>query len=626
MGIEPHGGGYFLLFSFFFFIIIPFLWFITRAVLMGEKKEKKEKKRIRGDFSVFFIFIDLLRMTERVPVRPKKNALTFLVVAAVVSVYAIEWVEVAAAGDAAKGKDENDMDEVQWAYLVFADSILLLFAALFAGLTLAIMGLDTLSLEIIADSGSEPDKTYAGKILPIRRLGNQLLCTLIFGNVMVNTLIAQITDSHIHGWVATIVSTALTTVGGEVIPQALMSAHALQVGAKSVYLVNLFVVLFYPVCKPLSIFLDHFIGTDPGQIYERNELKKLMFMHAAHGSESGLGEREVDLMVGAMELHEKTVMDVVTPISDVLMLEASEPLNEETIQLISERGHSRIPVYQRNKNNIIGVLFAKDLLMIDPRENTPVLLLVKFYNRRCHIVPSETKLISMLKYFQTGRSHIALVQEVQQRSYGDPYYEVKGLVTMEDVIEELIHSEIFDEYDIDPHHSFAGSQLTSKRQVGLNPRCSRRVNLSANQLKASALFLCESIPDLNFYARDVSSFLPQAISIHGTVYKVRPPADARGLEQDDKANVWLYRSGVPSDTFTLIITGRVEVFAGKEEIRLELPSWSLVAAEALTMESYVPNFSCRVVKDSTLMQITHAAFQKILSMLSDGQSSGFSRS
>ncbi|ORC93663.1 metal transporter CNNM4 [Trypanosoma theileri] len=522
---------------------------------------------------------------------------------------------VDAAVEKEEGEEEETMNGVQWAYLIIADGVLLLFAALFAGLTLAIMGLDTLSLEIIADSGSEPDKTYASKILPIRRLGNQLLCTLILGNVMVNTLIAQITDSHIHGWVATIVSTALTTVGGEVLPQALMSAHALQVGSKSVPIVKFFVLLFYPVCKPLSVVLDRFIGTDPGQIYERNELKKLMFMHAARGSESGLGEREVDLMMGAMELHEKTVMDVLRPISGVLMLEASEPLNEETIQLISERGHSRIPIYQGDKNNIIGVLFAKDLLMVDPRENTPVLLLVKFYNRRCHIVPSETKLISMLNYFQTGKSHMALVQEVQQRPYGDPYYEVKGLVTMEDVIEELIHSEIFDEYDTDPQLSFPAPQIPMKRQVGLTPKCSRRINMSANQLKASALFLWESLPDLNRYSRGAGSVLSQAISLHGAVYRVHPPPDARGLDQEDKANIWLYRSGMPSDVFTLVVTGKVEVFAGKEEIRMELPSWSILAADALTNQLYIPNFSCRVVQDSVLLQITRTSYQDILAML-----------
>lgn len=377
-------------------------------------------------------------------------------------------------------------------------------------------------------------------------------------------------------------------------------------------------LLFYPICKPLSIVLDRIIGTDPGQIYERNELKKLMFMHAARGSESGLGEREVDIMVGAMELHEKTVMDVLTPISDVLMLEANEPLTEEIIEVISARGHSRIPVYLGKKSNIIGVLFAKDLLMADPQQNIPVLLLVKFYNRRCHIVPSETKLISMLKYFQTGRSHIALVQEVQQRPHGDPCYEVKGLVTMEDVIEELIHSEIFDEYDVDPHLTVHSLSQSVKWNVGLTPKCSRRIYPSPNQLKVTSLFLYESLPDLSHYVRSTNPLFLQAISIYGTMYSVRSPANARGLEGDDKANVWLYYAGVPSDVFTLVVSGKVEIFAGKEKIRLELPSWSLIAAEALTNELFVPNFSCRVVRDSTLLQITHSAYRDLLTMLSTG--------
>uniref|UniRef100_A0A146LXJ7 Metal transporter CNNM4 n=1 Tax=Lygus hesperus TaxID=30085 RepID=A0A146LXJ7_LYGHE len=141
--------------------------------------------------------------------------------------------------------------------------------------------------------------------------------------------------------------------------------------------------------------------------------------------------------------------------------------------------------------------------MANPQENTKVRLLVKFYNRRCHVVPADTKLISMLKYFQTGRSHIALVQEVQQRPHGDPYYEVKGLITMEDVIEELIQSEIFDEYDAVPSANAANSGTTfstvgaltfAKKQIGLTSRCSRRIHLNCNELKASALFLCESLP------------------------------------------------------------------------------------------------------------------------------------
>lgn len=527
---------------------------------------------------------------------------------------------VAIMASAARGESTTSSDS-SLLTLVIADGILLCLAALFAGLTLSIMGLDTLSLEIIADSGAEPDKTYARNILPLRQLGNQLLCTLILGNVMVNTLIAQLTDSQLHGWVATVLSTALITVGGEILPQALMSAHALQVGSKSAPIVRVFIVLFYPICKPLSMFLNAVIGTDPGQIYERNELKKLMFMHAAHSTESGLNAGEVDLMMGAMELHEKTVVSVMTPLHEIFMLEANERLSEETIHYISEHGHSRIPVYQTHKHNIIGVLFAKDLLMINPEENTKILQLVTFYHRKCHVVPSETKLISMLKYFQTGKSHIALVQEVQQRAHGDPVYEVKGLVTMEDVIEELIHNELFDEFDVVASPLPSASQLTvqTKRNVGLSAKCARRVHLNANQMKACALFLNESLPQLNIDANEFGITLMTALTDQAAIYKVRAPRDARGLSFDDRGNVWLYRNGVSSNVFTLVIAGRVEVFAGKEEIALELPSWSILGVDALSSEHFVPTFSCRVVHDSTIMQITKQNFVSILAKCSERQ-------
>lgn len=528
---------------------------------------------------------------------------------------------------------EDNIDGAGWLFLIVVDTVLLLFAALFAGLTLALVGLDTLSLEIIADSGQEPDKGYAQKILPIRQLGNQLLCTLIFGNVMVNTLIAQITDEHLHGWVATVISTALTTLGGEVIPQAVMSAHALKVGSKSAPIVKFFIILFYPVSKPCSMLLDWAIGKDPGQIYERNELKKLMMMHAARSAETGIGLGEVDLMVGAMELHEKTVAEVMTPIGDVLMLEANERLNDETIQYISDHGHSRIPVYQGSKNNIIGVLFAKDLLMVDPQENTKVMLLVKFYNRRCHVVPSDTKLISMLKYFQTGRTHIALVKEVQHCGSGDPFYEIKGMLTMEDVIEELIHSEIFDEYDVLPSYAAGSPEMKSPpysahalgsltsfghggnpvpRQqrpfsVGLSAKFSRRITLSENELTASALFLSRSFSEL----REAME-LAVALKNFATVHSVRAPRDARGLGMTDRQNIWLYRDGIPSSLFTLVLSGKVEVFVGSVEMGVELGNWSILASDAVREKEWIPHFSCRVVQNATLLQITRDDFARIL--------------
>uniref|UniRef100_A0A7S1LL04 CNNM transmembrane domain-containing protein n=1 Tax=Neobodo designis TaxID=312471 RepID=A0A7S1LL04_NEODS len=480
---------------------------------------------------------------------------------------------------------------------IIADIILLCGAALFAGLTLSIMGLDTLSLEIIATSGQEPDRTYAEKILPIRRLGNQLLCTLILGNVMVNTLIAQITDRFVSGWVGVALSTALITVGGEILPQATMSAHAMRVGAGSAPIVRFFLVLFYPICKPISLFLDRAIGNDPGQIYEREELKKLFALHAQeHGAASGIADSDLNLLFGAMDLGSVTVGDVMTPMADIFMLEASERLDSNQLQNIWQSGHSRIPVFKTSRMNIVGVLYAKDLLMVNPEEESRIHDFVKFHRRHIIAVSADTTLTMMLRQFQTGSSHIALVRRVAIRGNADPVYEAVGIVTLDDVIARLIGDEIRDDEndnadDVDDHaamiqaamphlnvavapaHNFHGPMVTAaaaalygtmaaRNDRTLGPvsgaalRLVRAASVTGNHRKATVLFLRESVPQFaSFDAATLADF----VASHGMIYEVIAPSCARGLRTTSKRNVWLYKIGCASTMFTLIIQGAVQV-------------------------------------------------------------------
>lgn len=543
------------------------------------------------------------------------------------------------------------------------DALLLCGAAIFAGLTLSVMGLDTLSLEIIASSGKMPDRAYAKKLLPIRTLGNQLLCTLILGNVMVNTLIAQITDRFVSGWIGTLVSTALITLGGEVLPQATMSAHALKVGASSAPLVRMFTFLFYPICKPLAMFLDRVIGSDPGQVYDRNELRKLIAVHARLGKKSGLQEMDATLMIGAMDLHDSTVGKAMTPLSEVFMLEVNERLNEPLVHAIWEEGHSRIPVYRTTRANVVGVMYAKDLLMIRTDESPRVQDLINFYPRSMISVDPEAKLISLLKEFQTGSSHIGIVRQVTVVGGADPKYETIGFVTLDDVIERLIKGTILDEYDHEEEDEqntslipTAASALAAPAALpailpvdarrllgapgsargtlagpGFVFRMLRKTTLTPNQLRAVGYFLSESVSA--FKEIQISNIMP-AIQRVAYTFDAKAPNNARGLPDSSKANVWLYRAGVPSKVFTLIVSGRVEITVrsggslGVPSLtRMELPSWSTMGTSILQIvqEAYdndmtasapdlefLPDFDARVVQSSTLLQISAEQFCSLL--------------
>jgi len=139
---------------------------------------------------------------------------------------------------------------------------LLVLSGLFSGLTLGLMSLDVNGLDIVISGGSEVDAGYARKILPLRMKGNLLLCTLLLGNTLVNALIAILSASFTSGLVGALLSTAFIVVFGEIMPQSVCSRYGLVIGAHTVNIVKLFVVLLFPVAYPIARLLDWVLGQE----------------------------------------------------------------------------------------------------------------------------------------------------------------------------------------------------------------------------------------------------------------------------------------------------------------------------------------------------------------------------
>merc|ERR1711933_526004 len=115
---------------------------------------------------------------------------------------------------------------------------------------------------------------------------------------------------------------------------------------------------------------------------------------------------------------------------------------------IFKTGYSRIPVYEVSMNNIVGLLFTKDLIFIDPEDETPVRSFVELFSRSLHTVWPDDKLGGVLRELKQGKSHMALVRDVNNEDENqDPFYEIKGIITLEDIIEEILGQEIVDETD-----------------------------------------------------------------------------------------------------------------------------------------------------------------------------------
>jgi metal transporter CNNM len=153
---------------------------------------------------------------------------------------------------------------------------LLLVSGLFSGLNLGLLALDQTNLRIISTTGTVAEQSYAKMLMPIRRWGNYLLCSIVLANVLVNSTLTVLLDDLTSGLVAIILSTAGITIFGEIVPQAICSRHGLAVGAWTLWITKIFMVVTFPLSYPISKLLDCVLGEEIGNYYNRERLKELV--------------------------------------------------------------------------------------------------------------------------------------------------------------------------------------------------------------------------------------------------------------------------------------------------------------------------------------------------------------
>ena len=122
------------------------------------------------------------------------------------------------------------------------------------------MSLTPHDLLVIQEAGTENDRKYAKRIYPVRKHGNFLLCTILLGNVLVNSTTTILLDTLISGAAAVAAATLAIVIFGEIVPQAICSRHGLKVGSKTIVLTRFFMYLTWPISKPLSKLLDIILG------------------------------------------------------------------------------------------------------------------------------------------------------------------------------------------------------------------------------------------------------------------------------------------------------------------------------------------------------------------------------
>ena len=134
-------------------------------------------------------------------------------------------------------------------------------------------------------------------------------------------------------------------------------------------------------------------------------------------------------------------------IDDVYMLDINTVINREIIEDIYTNGYSRIPIYDGDKSNITGVLMAKDLILFNPDRDQMTIKQLSSVLREAVQIDHSSNCLRVLSYFKEGGSHLAIVTKVETDERRDPYLKKIGLITLEDIIEEILGAEIVDEFE-----------------------------------------------------------------------------------------------------------------------------------------------------------------------------------
>lgn len=311
--------------------------------------------------------------------------------------------------------------------------MLLVLSALFSSCETAFSSVNKIRLKNYAAKGDK----RAEKALKIANKFEDALTAILIGNNIVNILstsISTVLFTQILGpggvGAATVVMTVLVLVFGEITPKSFAKNHAEQCALMFAEPLSAFMIVLKPVVMVFKVIQKLFKPKTVQPSVTEDELKYIIDEIEEQGV---LEEQESDLVRSALEFDEITVDEILIPRVNVIAIEKNTPFNEIKEKFLTDM-YSRLPVYEKNIDNIIGVITNKSFfrLMNENKENISDII-----QEIIHI--SDLKLISeALKEMQKSKMHMAVVM--------DQYGGTKGIITLEDIIEELV-GEIYDEND-----------------------------------------------------------------------------------------------------------------------------------------------------------------------------------
>ncbi len=322
---------------------------------------------------------------------------------------------------------------------LFLAVVLLSFSAVFSGLTIGLFSLDTNELRRKMELGDK----QAERLYPIRAKGNQLLVTLIVGNVLVNSALTVILNSFTAGLVAILVSTVLITTFGEILPAAFLNKHGLRFGARLAPQLGGLMKYTAWVSRPMGDFLDKTIGDEDDKVYTKEELLKIMDEH--EGEHTDIEDEDLSIAKHALSFADKQIIDVMLERKNMIALKENDVLSPKLLNQLHKSPDSAFPVYTGGVDNVTGTLYLRDLVNLDPK----VTKIREVMDEDVFYVKGDQTLDHALSAFLHTKHHLFVVIDEKQRTL--------GVVTIEDIMDEVMGRKFEDKFNRhDDKHAVAG--------------------------------------------------------------------------------------------------------------------------------------------------------------------------
>ena len=323
---------------------------------------------------------------------------------------------------------------------LFALFVLLLLSIFFSACETAYSALNRIRLKTMADKGM----IGAQLALKLHEDFNRLLSTLLVGNNVANLSAAAICSvlfvrrfGDIGATISTIVLTTIVIVFADVTPKALAKESPEKVARLTAPFLNLFVMLFTPInvfFVKWRILLGYVFKTN---IEDKQMTEEELISIVEEAEQDGLIDKDDKTLVrNALDFYDKQTKDILTPRMDIEGIAINTPL-EEIAEKFLETGFSRLPVYEESIDHIVGIIHMRDFFRRMTGQNEQPMSLWEITSPSIFVAP-QTNVSELFKLLQTAKGHMAIVS--------DEYGGTDGIVTMEDILEELV-GEIWDESD-----------------------------------------------------------------------------------------------------------------------------------------------------------------------------------